>query len=303
MKDKLISVIIPTYNRGSVIGRTIDSVLNQTYTNIEIIIVDDGSTDNTEKIVNSYKDNRIDYIKTNNWGGPARPRNIGLKSANGDYVSFLDSDDWWADTKLEESIIYLQNGADLVYHDLFIIDKLPPRKKYLKKLKSRQLSAPVFKDLIMNGNTICTSSVLVKKEIIEKVNGFSEIRSLIAIEDYDAWLRIANISNNFKKINKTLGFYWAGGGNISSYSRLIKNYEVISKRFVEFTKDDLTSRLLEARVNYYKAILEIENGNLRIAQKTLKTHSNINIKYFSVFILSLFGRRFFKYIHKLMGKI
>ena len=91
--NPLVSVVVSTYNRADLLYETIQSILNQTYKKIEVIVVDDGSTDTTKKIVNSFEDYRIQYIYSENWGGPAKPRNIGIKRAKGEYIAFQDDDD------------------------------------------------------------------------------------------------------------------------------------------------------------------------------------------------------------------
>ncbi len=91
--NPLISVILPTYNRGYIVERAIKSVLNQTYKNLELIIVDDGSTDNTEEIVKSIEDKRIIFLKHKKNKGASSARNTGIKNSKGEYISFIDSDD------------------------------------------------------------------------------------------------------------------------------------------------------------------------------------------------------------------
>ena len=109
-KEELISVIMPTYNRGYVISNAIDSILNQSYANFELIIVDDCSSDNTEEIVRSYqkKDKRIIYIKLDRNSGANYARNIGLKKATGDYITFQDSDDISLSNRLETEMNVLK---------------------------------------------------------------------------------------------------------------------------------------------------------------------------------------------------
>ncbi len=127
----LISVIIPTYNRAILIKRSAESVLNQTYKNLELIIVDDGSTDNTKEVVDSLKDNRIVYIKQENQGAGAA-RNKGIDIAKGEYIAFQDSDDVWHLDKLEKQINVLkQNNADIVFCKQITFGNL--RKKILPK--------------------------------------------------------------------------------------------------------------------------------------------------------------------------
>ena len=104
MEDPLVSVIIPTYNRAGVIKETINSIINQTYSNFEIIIVDDGSTDNTGDIIKTFQDDRIKYYWKKNTGLPSKARNVGLKHVNGEFIAFLDSDDIWLPKKIETQL-------------------------------------------------------------------------------------------------------------------------------------------------------------------------------------------------------
>ena len=111
----MISVIIPTYNRGRCIQRSIDSVLSQTYKDIELIIVDDGSTDQTEEVVKKYEDPRIRYIKAGH-GGAGAARNRGVFEAKGEYIAFQDSDDYWQPQKLERQLERMKNvDADILF--------------------------------------------------------------------------------------------------------------------------------------------------------------------------------------------
>lgn len=100
-KIPTVSVVIPTYNRAHLVGRAIQSVLNQTYQDFEIIVVDDGSTDNTEEVVKSFNDPRIRYIRHDQNRGGSAARNTGIKMARGEYIAFQDSDDEWLPEKLE----------------------------------------------------------------------------------------------------------------------------------------------------------------------------------------------------------
>ena len=106
----LVSVVVATYNRADLISETLDSILNQTYKIFELIVVDDGSSDNTEEIVKNYSDSRLKYIKTDNWGGPARPRNIGIRESKGEYIAFCDNDDLWEKNKLEKQLDIIKNN-------------------------------------------------------------------------------------------------------------------------------------------------------------------------------------------------
>jgi len=224
----LVSVIIPTYNRANCLKRAIDSVLNQSITNWELLIIDNNSKDDTESVIKSYFDPRIKFFKINNHGVIAASRNKGIRSAKGKYLAFLDSDDWWTPEKLEKSIESLEAGADFIYHDLYIV---PPSIFRSKKIKSRQVVQPVFKDLLINGSAICNSSVVIRRELMEQIKGFSEDSKLVAAEDYEAWLRISKIVEKFKRLPECLGYYSVGLDNVSSPEHTIMNIKRILKLY------------------------------------------------------------------------
>jgi glycosyltransferase involved in cell wall biosynthesis len=243
----LVSVIMPTYNHAKFIGRAIASVLNQTYPNFELIIIDNYSEDDTEKIVVSYVDARIIYLKFRNNGVIAAGRNNGIKHANGEYIAFLDSDDWWYSNKLEIVEKYLHK-ADIVYHDLDTHTE--KGKRFRKPTQGRHLKRPVFVDLMTKGNAIANSSVVVRKSIIEQVGGLCEDKSLISKEDFDLWLRISRITEEFVFIRKSLGAYWCDGGNMSKSSeQQIQRLKKRHDKFIEFLIDK-DRELAERLVNY-----------------------------------------------------
>lgn len=246
-----VSVVIPTYNRAKDLKRCLDSLLAQTFRDFEVLVCDDGSTDGTVEVVSLYKDSlELTYHWAENFGGPARPRNTGLRLARGAYVALLDSDDWWAPRKLAESVRRLDAGADLVYHDMFAV-RSSRQRLHWHRHRTRELMTPVFDDLLQYGNALCNSSVVVRREILLDVGGFSEDRSLIAWEDYDAWLRIARVTERFERLGETLGYYWTGGGNLSSAQRMIG----ILERFKELYVTSETSSSVRAAPAWYHYLL------------------------------------------------
>lgn len=219
-----VSVIIPTYNRSYCIKKAIDSVLSQTYKEFELIIIDNYSTDNTEEIISNYKNKKIIYKKFCNNGVIASSRNRGIFFSKSKYIAFLDSDDWWKKDKLRLSIDFLENGYDFICHGLEIIrknqnhNKSGEYTKYIKKLKP-----PFFESLLKDGNTIETSSVVVKREIINSLGGFYESNKLSGSEDYDMWLRISSVTDKFYVIKNNLGYLRYGEDNFSKDNKKIKN--------------------------------------------------------------------------------
>ena len=257
-----VSVIVPTYNRARDVDRCLRSLVTQTLTDFEVIVCDDGSTDGTEQVVERYREHlNLTFHWSENFGGPARPRNIGLQLARGKYVAFLDSDDWWQPRKLERSLSRLESGADVVYHDLYRVQSTR-RRRYWRRVRTRQLKSPVFSDLLHGGNTLPNSSVVARRELLLRVGGFSEDRTLIAWEDYDAWLRLARLTERFARLDEPLGYYWDGGSNISSPQRLISNLE----RFRElYGEADLRGQSLPSWYHYSLGLAYQELGSHRAA--------------------------------------
>jgi glycosyltransferase involved in cell wall biosynthesis len=225
----LISIVLPTFNRSHVLGRAIDSVLAQTYSNWELIIVDNHSSDHTDILVNNYHNSKIVLLKIHNKGIIAKSRNCGINHAHGELVAFLDSDDWWSPKKLEKSLQFINSGADIVYHDLYIV-RNENQNYFWNQTKSFQVHEPVYDCLINLGNALPNSSVVVKKKLLEEIGCLSEDYEMISWEDYDCWLKISQHTERFMRIKETLGFYAASEGNISS-EFLTKNYREFQRRY------------------------------------------------------------------------
>lgn len=192
----MISVIIPTYNRAHTIKRSVESILNQTYSDLELIIVDDNSTDNTYDIVKSITDDRIKYIKLDENKGPSFARNTGIENSKGEYIAFQDSDDEWVFDKLEIQLKCLKdNNADFVFSSF---------NRYYKDtvmiIPDRDISNGTIFENLMYGNFIGTPTMFGKKECFDKEKFDLNLPSL---EDWDLVIRI---SSNYKVhfINKVL---------------------------------------------------------------------------------------------------
>ncbi len=215
-----ISVVIPTYNAESCIGRTIESILGQSYKNFEVILVDDCSNDNTWKIISSYsgENKNIHCIRLDkNSGGPARPRNIGIKNAKANLIAFCDADDLWHPLKLESQLnILRRKEANLVCAQIIEFNQndllqlvFPP--EYLGNIGEIGYCSIFLK------NRIATSSVLCKKIDLIEVGGFDEAKSLVAVEDYDLWLRLLELPNyRAIKIHGQLVGYRNSGESLSA---------------------------------------------------------------------------------------
>lgn len=209
------SVVIPTYNHGHFIDKCLSSVLSQSYTDWEAIVVNNYSEDNTVEIVENFRDERISLVNYRNHGIIAASRNEGIRRARGKFIAFLDSDDWWYPEKLEIVHRHIME-MDVVYHDLDIYTA--EGKKRATRDWRRQVVPPVFVDLMVNWNTLPNSGVVVRKEILERVGGLTEDKALNTFEDVELWLKISRVTDRFLYIKQKLGGYWAGGGNLSQSS-------------------------------------------------------------------------------------
>jgi len=227
--NSLISIIIPTYNQTKFLSYSINSVLNQTFTNWELLIVDNFSSDETTNILASYSDPRIKVFQINNGGIIAKSRNFAINAAEGAWIAFLDSDDYWFPNKLELVSKHCNLNYDLIYHHMKVVIDTD-RIINSELIKSRKLKKPILKDLILNGNPIATSSVVVRKKRLTEVNFMSEAPQLIGIEDYNTWLRISNITEAFKLVPVELGVYRKHDNNNS----LFKGIDLHVKAFAEF---------------------------------------------------------------------
>lgn len=184
-----ITVIIPTYNRANLIVKSVKSIINQSYRNIEVIIVDDCSSDNTKQRLNEINDTRIRYIKLRKNKGACIARNIGIKKATGEYITFQDSDDISHFKKLEKQIQNLikhNSDFDFCQLKLYYFNKtnykvVPFRYQHKQIMENKTIEA------LCNGNFISTSSILIKRSIIQK---YLFIKNIPRLQDYDLILRM-----------------------------------------------------------------------------------------------------------------
>ncbi len=214
------SIITITYNRAHLIAETIESVLKQTYQNFELIIIDDGSTDNTEEIIFHYKKengDKIKYINNNKIGIPSKLRNIGLKYATGDLISILDSDDLWTENKLKEmhTIFSQKEDVQFIFHNLQHFEKI----KYLKA-PFYKYNSSFFKN-VLNELLLCKILAFpvfsMRRSLIKEIGLFDED---VMEGQHDYYLRVA-IKHKMFYLNKPLTLMRRHESNLT------KNFDVI----------------------------------------------------------------------------
>jgi len=202
----LVSVVTPTYNRSRLLRLAIESVLAQTYPAIEIIVVDDGSSDDTPAVAESFA-GRITYIRQTNQGGAAA-RNAGLKLARGAYINVLDDDDLMLPTKIERQVEVLEQRPEigLVHCGYYMVDRDGRKLEKISFLPDGRLE-----ELIVL-NPIWSGAPLMRRECVERVGGY---RPLV-VEDWDLWLRISLAGYTFACVQEPLGAYRMTPGSIMS---------------------------------------------------------------------------------------
>jgi len=288
----LVSIVVPHYNHGKYIKNMINSVIDQTYTNWEMIIVDNNSTDNSSLVIDGFKDQRIRTVKINNNGIVAKSRNMGIKVAKGEWIAFLDSDDFWFSKKLEKCLKNCKN-VDFIYHDMKLF-KAETNIMNNRGKKSRTLQSPVFKDLLINGNTLLNSSVLVRKVLLNKVNGLSEDREMVTCEDYNLWLKISKVTERFLHIPEKLGYYAIHNQGLSQRDTSKQLRKAVSSFLPELS--DVERFNIESFIRYSKMKTMIKTKQFSILYKDLvfcMLHGKYLIKlksliyFFSIFLLLL----------------
>ena len=201
-----ISIILPTYNRAKLfLSRAINSVINQSYENWELIVIDNNSIDNTKELVNSYQNSKIHLFSIENKGNIAKSRNLGISQAKGDFIAFLDSDDYWKSDKLEKCINILKSNLsyDGVCHAEIWVN--PKNHQEIKKYGPKKYFN--YEKLLIRGNSVSLSAMIVNKKNILEANSFSENEDIITAEDYDLWIKLAANNLNIVFIDQPLGYY------------------------------------------------------------------------------------------------
>jgi len=262
----LITIVIPTYNRCEKIKKALSSVKAQTFQNWEAIVVDNNSKDGTKEQVNNFNDRRIKFYEIINEGLISKSRNFGITKSEGQYLAFLDSDDWWTPNKLEIAEQHINKGYKFLYHDMYI-----SKNKNLIKTKTkycRDLHRPIYNDLIENGPAFPTSSVVVEKKLFNSAKNFDELRDLITWEDYDAWIKCSKLNEDFVKLPGILGFIRIDNENLLSPEKSIKNIFSFKSKYIK--DGDLPVWCIFSLIR--SNILKRDFANAKIFLKNLKLY-------------------------------
>jgi glycosyltransferase involved in cell wall biosynthesis len=288
-----VSVIIPTYNRAHLIGRAIQSVLDQTYPDFEIIVVDDASTDNTKEVISEFQngDERIRYIRLDNNKGGAAARNTGINAAQGVYIAFQDSDDEWFPDKLRKQMTLFTTApkeVGVVYTGFWRIEN--GNKIYIPWSWVIKKNGNVHKELL-NGNFITTQSIVTRKECLEKAGMFDE--SLPRLQDWELAIRLS-LYYHFMCIDEPLVNSFYSIESISANDKaLVKAMKIVLlKHFDKFARDKKPLSKIYLNIGKIMSLNgDFINGKYYL-MKAIKVNP-LSVKNILIMILSLLGQNVF----------
>lgn len=257
-----VSVIIPTHNRSDLLERAVMSVLNQTYKELEVIVVSDGSTDNTDEIIDKLKakDSRIKSLSYKPAQGANVARNKGIELADSEYVAFLDDDDEWYKDKLEKQMNIIQASPEigLVYTGVCAYYVNEKEKYYSLGKSEGDLSQAILRRNVIG----TTSTVLAKRDLVIEVGGFDN--ELPAAQDYDLWIRLCQITKvGVVKEAKILYYNYTNKKQISSN---IERYEEARRQINEKYKDLFSTLTNEEKV-IIKRNIALSRANLALRNR------------------------------------
>ena len=239
--NPVVSVVIPTYNRARTVGNAIQSVMAQTFGNWELLVIDDGSVDDTRVVVSAFRDTRLSFHRLDRNRGQSAARNTGINLARGTYVSFLDSDDEWFPEKLAREVAAFEAGGEavgLVYCGKGLFDS---DGRFLGQ-RLPTFEGDVYRRLQAGDFIGSCSRVALRKSVLEAVGGFDE--TLPSYEDWDLWLRAAKVSR-VASVPVCLVRRHLSGAQISGSLQRIYDgrFRVVEKHRADFDATQLSQHL------------------------------------------------------------
>ena len=287
----MVTAIITTHNRKDLLERAILSVLNQTYKDIELIVVSDGSTDGTDEFMQKYEsDKRVRYISYYPGRGGNYARNTGIKTAKGEYVAFLDDDDEWLPTKIEKQVVKIESDSSigLVYtgtHSIYVDDNV-------EFDSCPSLQGDMSKQILYNNFAGSTTTVMLRKSILDKSGLFDE--ELSAIQDYDLWMRVCQECLVSVVSEPLVNYYnYKTSGQISlnfekyekAYAAVNRKYESLYKQLSQKEwKDKLAGQMNSIGVKAHRA------GNGPVSRLYFKKSLKYSFSYRTIlfYVMSFF---------------
>ena len=297
-KNNLISVIINCRNSQKYINETIDSVINQTYKNFEIIIVNNNSTDNTKNIIFSYDDQRIKYFELNKSISLGAARNIALKESSGEFIAFIDSDDIWDKSKIEQTLKEFQNNIGLVYSDVVYFNS----EKSFNLYKARNAYEGYCFSSLLTDYNLCISSCVISRKYM---NQFLFDENLNVCEDLDFFLKIS-YKSKLKYVPKTLVKYRIHDSNLSITNQhmFYEEFKIVLKNLQQ--KFNIENKLIIKMedinyINYAKFFWK--NRKIKESFTELKKIKTLHFKALVYKLIILVPYRFVNKIYRIISPV
>ena len=277
------SIVIPTYNQADYLKVALDSVLVQTFQDFEVVVVNNYSTDHTLDVVRGAADERVKVIDFQNGGVIGAGRNTGIKASQGEYIAFLDSDDTWTSTKLQEvsAAIQREPQTGLFCHDqTFMRQGQESGRSYYGP--DTGFKGNLYDYLLLVSNNPSTSATVVSRKYLDQVGHFSEDLNFVTVEDYDLWLKLAKVTS-FGFLHQVLGThnYHVASASANIQLHLKNTFALLDSHFGEVPQDNrrYPKRAVRRRYAYayYGAAREyhrlgMTGDSLNHYLRTLKTH-------------------------------
>ena len=268
LDQPLVSVVINCFNGEKYLRQAIDSVINQTYKNWELIFWDNQSKDDTAKIFKSYKNPKLKYFYSSEHTTLYKARNLAMKNCKGEFISFLDSDDWWVPEKLEKQIkLFDKQDVGLVYSNYYIYDEDSQKKK----LAFNNLPSGLVTNSLIKDYKVGIITVIIRKKILNNSNeGFNDKYNIIG--DFDYVLRLSKL-NKFDCVQEGLAYWRAHKDNnrYVNYELEIKELEFWLENQNVFEKDKIDEivKIIKLKITYMETINNILKGELKFALKNI----------------------------------
>lgn len=313
MENGLVSVVIPAHNREDTIKRAVDSVLKQTYSNIEVIVVDDASTDNTVEIINGYHDSRVRLICQKVCGGANKARNIGIKNSRGGYIAFQDSDDEWLPNKLECQMDLMETSKRPVcycaYYHLAGEKRTIMPADYEKSDRYQSNLRTVLKA----GNVVSTQTLVIKKNVLDLLHADFFDENMPRLQDYDLVIRLIQVCD-FAYVNRPLvnvyaseqsittdskAMYDAAARIIEKHSSFLDIYQfigtIIESNILDDNPDQLIAGLNKIQENVNKRGVDCKDLMLKRMSGIIKFQNELLLKQYMAAAENLMDGKFLIY--------
>lgn len=267
----IISVVIPAYNAEKYLGQSVESILAQTFTDLEILIIDDGSTDKTLEIANGFTDPRIRVITNPHNLGLATSCNIGIKTAKGDFIARQDADDWSHPERFEKQLAFMRENSQV---GVLGTSRQTTNEEDEIHNQKPMLENVAFDNLLLR-NSIIHGSVMIRRSVLEQVNGYDEWFTIC--EDYDLWLRIANGISLIRNLPEFLYVYRVHDQSMSKKdptSTKLYRLAAVNKSKGNLT-DEIRTEVAEKGIETYRQHLSATN-QLQLTQSLASAYKKVN---------------------------